>query len=163
MIGIPDGEDKTNYINIGKIETEGVVGRQGDTFVYIKVLERPTGTWVDYEEDQVRVVYPSMPDPPERFTPIGAPRPIRGAEIIEDTTPEPDTPTPEPMVVGEEPAPEKKKREWGDIGDMLGPLAAGLMDARIEGINIGVPTFGQPVYESGQLGPAVQNLFRKGN
>lgn len=44
--------------------------------------------------------------------------------------------------------------------NLLANIGKGLEGWNLEGVNIPIPSYEQPRYQSGQIGPAVQNLFR---
>lgn len=176
VVGIPEGEDRSNYVAIGTVENEQGSAGNGDQYVYVKVLDRPTEV---YEESEPQgpplAVYPSIPEEPDYLEMIELPeqeevQPIE-KQIVEEQVNPASLPSNDPiqkeevkdnLVVQEDHIPKKVKDPLFGA-NLVANIAEGLKAWNLEGIKIGVPSYDQQRYASGELGPAVQNLFREGN
>jgi hypothetical protein len=168
-IGIPEGEDPSNYLAIGDYNYNGAQLRGQDSYgdgkVYVKVLDRPTDTRIERRETgQPVTIYPSMPEEPA----MDALLPIKGlndgqidySEDLSKTEYGSDYDSysgEEPIVKNEETPATREPIDWGNV---LKAFASSLTPVNMQGIQINIPNYRSPQYASPAIGPALQNYFR---
>jgi len=181
--GIPEGEDPSNYISIGIMDSEPMQNAdgslsygqlKGDPYLYIKVLDRPREEIVRERPAGDPVpIYPTMPEEPEYLDIISVdgfhsepevdPPPtedqnLRAIQTYPHKDPILKEETEDNVIVQDEEVKKPKDPLFG--ANLMANIAKGLEGWNLQGVNIPVPSYDQQRYQSGELGLAVQNLYR---
>jgi len=169
-VGIPEGEDPADYLPIGDYNYDGAQlrgpGGYGDGKVYVKILDRPTDTRIERRVTGDPVtVYPSMPEEPtmEELLSIGGLNSgeVNYTEDLSQSEPGSDYDSyTDQLATTTEETPATKQGEPVDWGGVLKAFADSLTPINMQGIQINIPNFRSPGYESPTIGPALQNYFR---